>query len=224
MIEVRAEIPSTFHDPIRTALAVRGRFALTNEIEIGLRWSAIAFHESIDTGGGVDGTNTAGKAVQLDFVYQVFSWLGAQASVPFYLDPFAMGLTLGAPMQGNLGPLRFFGGRDLVQVKLAKFTPAWDDPLTNEVMVGIDRVNGVLSDGRVNILFGVAYQLRNDVALIAEGGWVYEDFENADNPVPLWLTGMWSPSNKFDLGLQAGFNSLDDLDTFGVRLFAGLRI
>jgi len=226
MAEIRVEAPFSFEEPLLgVSLAARGRFAVSDDIEVGLRWSAIAFHESVPTGGGVDGTNTAGKAIELDVVYRVFDWLGAQVSVPFYVDPFAMGITLGAPMQGNIGPLRFFFGRDLVQIKVAKFVPYWDNPVVNEGLVAADNVNAVTSNGRVNILFGAAYQARDDFALIAEGGWVYEDFSNNDNPVPLWLSGIWSPSNKIDLGLQTGFGSLDQpTDSFGVRLFAGLRI
>lgn len=232
MAEARLDVPfviGTDSGSARTspllgvALALSGRFGVTDDIEIGLRYGAVAFHESIAM-GPVDSNVTAGRAVQLDFVYQIFHWLGAQVSVPFYLDPYAMGLTFGAPMQAELGPLQFFGGHDLVQINVVKFFPEWSSPVVNDLQVEADEINQVISDGRVNILFGVRYQVNDEVAISAESGITFEDFENSDNAVPFRVGPIYSPSNMLDFGLETGFLRLDESDSFFVQAMAALRI
>ncbi|MBT8493451.1 MAG: hypothetical protein KJO07_10375, partial [Deltaproteobacteria bacterium] len=209
---------------VGAGLSLRARFAITDEIEVGLRWGAVSLHEAYEP-PPVDSNITGGRALQADFVYQVFDWLGAQASIPFYVDPFAMGITLGAPMQGEVGPLQFFGLRDLVTVKIAKFMPFPNEPVANEVQAQLDEINFTESDGRVNINFGVAYQQTDAMAFIAESGIIFEDFDNADNEVPLKLSALYARSNKLDVGAQIGSRSLDEVvETFFARVFVNLRI
>lgn len=204
-------------------LAVQGRFGVTDKAEVGLRWGAVAFHEKIGTPPS-DSSVTSGRAVQLDAVYQIFGWLGAQVSLPFYLDPFAMGLTLGVPLQGEIGPIRFYGLRDLVQIKLVKFAPIPNAVIYNDAQIDLDELNTTLPDGRLAFSFGAIYQHSDAFSIMAESGWILEDFKNRDAAVPLKVGPLYSPNNKIDVGLLTGFTRMDETDSFFLSLLAALRI
>ncbi|MEM9489779.1 MAG: hypothetical protein AAGC55_11575 [Myxococcota bacterium] len=216
MSEITIDVLSNVDAYFSTAL-IEARYGITRQAQLGLGYGP----------GAVDSDGfTAGKAVSIDVHYLLADWLAVQVELPILLDPFSMGLTLGAPLRFRFGErFALIGGHDLVHIALRRFVPAVGDPLFNEAQVAIDEVDTILDSGELRLLGGAIYQLKPNLALLAELGLLARDFAITDAGVPLLATLTYSVSNKFDLGARIGFRDLGDADeTFGATLQLALRI
>jgi hypothetical protein len=167
-----------------------------------------------------------GKAFSVEGAYTLLpDHLAVSVSLPFYADPFASSLVLGAPFRINVNDkLAFFGGQDLIEVAFNKWPVRPGDPEFNLDEVQRDAPGKTpFSRGAVNIQFGAQVQLKKNLAL---SGWTrlhFEDFNGDDLPKPLYLGIMWSKWN-IDLGARMGFARMDESDSFGIGLSAAYRL
>src|SRR6266545_938001 len=213
MTEATIDAPSTFNPYVLSGL-LGARHGVTRQIQAGLRYG---------TGTLRDGDYFAGKAFSVDGEYQVFPWLAGQVSLPILVDPFAMGVTLGAPMKFTfLDRLRFDIFRDFIAFKVSRFAPSVADAAFNDAQVQLDETNTALDDGEINLNAGATWQLRPDLAIEGRYGLKARDFEfRSDSPTLLDVGLIYSSTNKIDIGGRLGFADLNDADTtFGVWLLA----
>jgi hypothetical protein len=223
MTEVQLALPNRF-DPYVQNLVLAGHHGVTDKIQAGIRYGGFSFVAA-------DGNSEflVGKTFAVDGFYQVFPWLAGQLSVPILVDPFAAGVTLGAPIQFTFfDKLRLTAGRDLVTFRLSRFAPSAEDPSETEVLVVLDETgaDAAIPDGELNVNVGAAYQHRENLAIDARFGIRYIDFKSGSNDPTLFDVGVrYSTSNKVDVGGRIGFSDLNDAGgTFGLYLVAAYRI
>lgn len=216
MALVRLDVPVNV-DPFSAGPVLTAGYGITDKAELTLRYNGGALTED---------DYITGKAVGLDFVYELTSWIAVQAGIPMYMDPFAMGLTLGAPMKFRLGDkVALEGGRDFFKVKLAKFVPELESAAANEALVALENVGTTLPAGSLRFVGDVTYQKSAKLALLASFGLIANDFGTTDAVWPLDLGVSFSPSRKLDLGGHLGMADLtDNVDTLYVSLFVGYRL
>jgi hypothetical protein len=98
--EVRLDL-RMFPDPVDAEASFKFRFGVTRQIQVGVRYGIGGFYND---GKGADPKvrfNT-GKAVAIDFQYLIQEWLAPRLSIPMYVDPFAIGVTLGPSLKFRL--------------------------------------------------------------------------------------------------------------------------
>lgn len=216
MSQAQLRVPVNF-DPLVASGVIRGDYGITSQYQIGLEYGLGTYTS--------DGFAT-GKALALEGRYLIADWVAAQVRLPVYLDPFAAGLTLGAPMQFTFfDKMRFVFGQDLVSFKLAKFVPNVANAAENDGLIAKDKIGELVPDGEINISMTVVYQMDDTMTIDTQFGMRAVDFSTDDAPVYLYSGIRYSPSNKLDFGARIGFGRLDDaLETLGVDLFAAIRI
>jgi len=217
MTEVTLDAPNSFNPYVQSGL-LGARHGITSQIQAGLRYG---------TGTLYDGDYFAGKALSVDGEYQVFHWLAAQLSVPILVDPFSMGVTIGAPMKFTLlDRLRFDILRDMVTFKVNRFAPSVVDAAYNDRQAVADEANSVIDDGEINANAAATWQLQSHLAIEGRFGVKARDFEFAsDSPTAFDLGLIYSSSNMVDIGGRMGFSDLNHTDeSFGLWLLAALRI
>ncbi len=205
-----------FFDPFRTAGQLVAAYGITAEIEAQLRYGIGSYSNDASK-------YYAGKSVALGGVYQVMPWLGAQLELPILLDPFAMGVTLGAPLKFRFDKFALFVGRDLVTFKIAKFAPIVEDALATEALRAAEEVNAILPDGTLRITGGIIYALKPNMSITGETGIVAVDFAG-DEATWLLRASVAMESKRFDYGARLGIEDLDDTESINLALFGSLRI
>jgi hypothetical protein len=224
MTEVSLTLPNTFN-PYVQSFVLGGQHGVTEEIQAGLRYGIGTFVAS-------DGDSEffAGKAFALDVRYQIFSWLAGQLSLPLLVDPFAMGVTLGAPFQFTFfDRLRLYGGGDLLTLSVSRFAPQVDNAAHNAAFVALDETGTALPSGHLFISGGAIYQHQPHIAFDARVG-VYTVFKSLNDssstdPLLFDVGATYSTSNKVDVGARIGFADLNDAGgSFGLHLLAALRL
>jgi hypothetical protein len=217
-IDVRANI-----DP-NIGATLRARYGITRQIQAGLRYGiGAAFDPDGDGGDGV--SFKTGKAISVDVSYLVFDWLAAQVSVPIYLDPFAIGLVLGAPVKFHFADkFALFAAQDVVELQLDGFVPSVTNEAANVANAAALDTNTDTSDGTLRFSGGAIFQLEPDLAIIGYLAAELRDFKSQDLGYPIEVTVQKSLSSSFDIAGRLGFDDIGDGETFGVRLSAQLRI
>ena len=211
-------------DPYDGNTTLRGRFGITKKIQIGLEYNIGGFFD--DVAGDDKIKFNTGKAIGLDVTYSVFEWLAVRVALPFYLDPFAMGATIGAPLKFRIGSrFAFGGGADLLTFKIVKFVPSTTDERINDLnSYFVDSGTGT-SDGALTFSGFAIYQLKPNVAIGGDVGLRYEDFSDTNTPFMLRARAQYSVSNKLDFGGAFGFGDVAEWrDTTLLNLYAQLRI
>jgi hypothetical protein len=218
-IDLRANI-----DP-NVGATLRARYGITRQVQVGLRYGVGGAFDP-DGDGGEGTTFKTGKAISIDATYLVFDWLAAQVSVPIYLDPFAIGLVLGAPVKFHFADkFALFAAQDIVEFNLDGFVPSVTNEKANVLNAAFLDNNTDTSDGTLRFSGGGIFQLDPDLALIGYFAAELRDFRSQDLGYPLEVTLQKSLSPSFDVAGRVGFDDLGEAgDTFGVRLSAQLRI
>lgn len=195
--------------PIDAELGLRARYGVTRQIEIGLAYGIGGFYN--DGKRNKTRFNT-GKAVAIDVAYLATDWIAPRLTVPMYVDPFAIGLELGAPVKCRFGErLAVVGFEDVVGFKLIgdKFLPDLRREKANEAAVD-QLVSGTIqSDGYVRLDGGVVYQLAPDLAASGRFGVTFDDFTSADAATSLRALIQFTPTQALDLVGEAGWDRLD---------------
>lgn len=184
---------------------LRGAFGVTQDLQVGVTYGIGM--ERLSPAEGDKGF-VEGRAFSLDAGYTIIpGWLAAQLSVPFYVSPFAMGVTVGAPFRVVIREKNaIFGGHDLVQIRLKEFPvdPA-DVAYNTRVREAVEK-----PVANLNINLGALHEFKPNLTGSLQLGYRMIDMSSADAPVSLLLGLIWSKDARFDLGFQAGVLRLDD--------------
>ncbi|HTM22937.1 MAG TPA: hypothetical protein VL172_20585, partial [Kofleriaceae bacterium] len=209
-----------FFDPFRTAGQLRAGYGITRQIEVDLRYGIGSYSNDASK-------YFTGKSVAIGGVYQLLPSIGVQLEIPMLLDPFAMGVTLGAPCKFQFGKFSLFVGRDLLSFKLVKFAPVVEDALATEALV-VKEDTGVTQDvGALRLLGGIEYTLKPKMTIIGEGGLVANDFsgDDPDKAAILLRASLVVNTKKLDYGARLGIEDFDDASaSMNLALFGALRI
>jgi hypothetical protein len=210
-------------DPYDGNTTLRGRFGITRQIQIGLEYNIGGFY---DDGSGDGVRFNTGKSIGLDVQYLIQDWVAVRLALPFYLDPFSMGMTLGAPMKFRILPKLAIGGfHDLLSITFKNFVPSTTDEAYNELNAMLVDSGTGLPDGNIRISAWAWYQMKPNLALGGEMGLTFEDFKDSDVPYSLRGRIQYSTSKKLDFGGAFGFGDLADAsNTIQLNLYAQLRI
>jgi hypothetical protein len=219
-IQVSLDMPFTISDTPFLTQVFRGAYGITTDLQVG-----ISYGFGLQTLSPA--SYNAGKAFSLDAAYTILPGiLAAQASLPFNMDPFASGISLGVPFRLTImDKWAVFGGQDLVQVRIYKYAPDVANPVYNEAIErGLD-ANSTDHYGNVNLSFGGLYQAKPNIAVTWAWAWRWDNFDDDDKPVSSFVGLTWSQNNRFDLGARAGFTRVDDpKDSFTLGLSAAYRL
>jgi hypothetical protein len=215
----------TRFDPFDLELGLRARYGITRQWQIGLRYLIGGVYDDPTSMDEATAFNT-GKAFGIDVTYLVFDWLAAHVTLPMYVDPFAMGMTVGAPMKFRFkDKVALVLLDDLIDVRFTKFVPSLVNEQQNEANRASYEVNGITSDGNINLKFGAIYQQKPNMAFRFNFFQSFVDFGDDDNPTGIEGIVQYSPSADMDVSGRVGIDALDQADsTFGVILAAAYRI
>jgi hypothetical protein len=228
MTEIGLDVRSNF-DPVDTEFGLRARFGITKQAQIGVRYGIGGLYED-----GVtmkSGFNT-GKAFGLDFTYLVFDWMAGKITLPMYVDPFAMAVTLGAPMKFVFKEkYAIVALDDFLEIRILKFIPSLTNESANEFNVFEYNRNTSLRSSNVYLRVGGIYQMKPNMAIKANlkqtipgGG---DNEASTSNETPLGLEGIFqfSPNAKMDVTGRLGIEDLASPgETFGLVIAAAYRI
>lgn len=221
--EVRLDIRS-FPDPFDTEFALRARYGITRQAQAGVRYSIGGFYD--DGKGEAKSTFNTGKAVALEFQFLVLDWIAPRVTIPMYVDPFAIGMTLGGQMKFKiLDKLALVGFEDVVGFKLTdKFVPDIENERVNEFQADNLVDNQINSDGYLRFDGGVVYQAKPNLAVGGRLGVTFNDFSDNDASSSLRLTGQLTPKKMIDLIGQIGWFALDTNSSFHIQVGVAVRI
>lgn len=213
MVELGVNAP-LFASPAAVTAALRARYGVTERVEVGLRYAALGADE--------DGAAT-GKGLALDVVVGITDWVAAQLSVPMLFDPFAMGVTLGAPLKFTfVQRFSLVFGADLVSFRIKEFVPSYVDPRQDEANADALETDTLVSRGNYRLVGGAIYQLEPHMALSADFGVVSEDFGRGSTLVPLGGTFTYSAAPYLDFSARMGLDDVGRGSTFSIA--AGLAV
>lgn len=218
--------------------SLRARYGITREFQIGLTYVlGGVFHKPQGSFSSLppgDIQFKPGKAVGLDFTYLVHDYVGIRLGVPIYIDPIAVGLTLGVPIKVQLNNKIAVGGLDdLLNFKLHNFAPSFYSEGQNaRYAFEINSMTNTSTPrGELRLAGYVQYQQQANLAIIGRIGATYSDFsanrgDSGYGGQTYFLRGglQYSPKRWFDIGFSLGWESLADLSSLGLGGFAAVRI
>ncbi len=212
-------------DPgLRATQVLRAGYGVTHDIQVG-----VSYGFGLQLFDPPEGAKSfeAGKAFSVDVAYTILpDHLAVSVSLPFYADPFASSVTIGAPFRFKMGDkLAIVGGQDLIEIGFNKWPVRVADPEFNLGQAYLDQNPGQaqVSSGAINLQFGAVVELKPNLALSGTTRLHFEDFNGDDLPVPLFFGLTWSKWN-LDLGGRLGFVRLDETKSFAVALSAAYRL
>ena len=196
---------------------LRGTYAITSEAQVGLRYGFGAFTED-----GFD----VGKAVSLDTQYRITDNISAQVSIPIFLDPFALGVVLGAPMQFTFfDSFRLSFGEDLVAIKVHEFLPSIDNAAQNSAAIANLEDNTITPLWIGKAALRAVYQQSEKLALDAQFGVQFDDRDDTANTTLFNIGATYVHNTDLDFGCRIGAASLSEfVETLGLSIFASYRI
>jgi hypothetical protein len=227
--EIGLDVRSTF-DSLDTSLGLRARYGITRQIQVGLRYGIGGLYNDIEDASDSAVFNT-GKAVGLDVTYLIKDWVAAKITLPVYVQPFAMAVTLGAPMKFRFGQrFAIVALDDFLDIRLTKFIPSLTDERYNELAVAAVETETSRPSALIHIRAGVIYQLKPKMAIkgnvtqtIVQG--TNEAFSSSKSPFGLEGLLEYTVSPKMDVTGRIGIDAFDSAsETFGLMVAAAYRI
>jgi hypothetical protein len=218
--------------PYAGSTALRARYGITNKLQLRLTYMIAGIFDDPATVETKQGLH-AGKAIGLDVTYLIQDWVGVSVGVPLYINPFALSLTIGAPLKFTFADKFAIGGLDdLLNIKLDNFAPTFYQEVQNATNAVTTQTNTVHSAGELRFSAFGEYQYEPDFAIIARFGVQLEDFATgkADACVGecettfLHVGFQYSPRNYLDLGISIGFDDLAHGGSFAPSGFLAFRI
>lgn len=196
--------------PLDAEFSLQARYGITRQIQLGAAYGIGGFYND----GKRDKTRfNTGKAVSLDLTYLATDWVAARLAVPMYVDPFAIGLVLGAPVKFRFGEqFAVVGFEDVLGIKLLgdQFLPSLRREQINEQAVDALTSGTIQSDGFFRLDGGVVYQLAPDLAVSGRFGITFDDFSSKDAASSLRALVQFTPARSVDLVGEAGWDRLDE--------------
>jgi hypothetical protein len=216
MSEISLGLP-VFVDPFSAGATLRGNYGITSEVQIGLRYGMGAFSE--------DGFEV-GKAVSIDAQYLFTDNISAQLSIPMFLDPFALGVVLGAPMKFTFfDSFSLVFGQDLISIKVHEFFPSIDNAAANAGAIALRESNTTVPLWLGNASLRAIYQMNDKMALDAQFGTIFDDTATTESSVQFNVGVLHAHTNKLDFGARLGATDLSlFVESLSINLFANLRI
>lgn len=213
-----------YPSPVDVELRLRARYGITRQAQIGVQYGIGGLYN--DGKKGKVGWNT-GKAVSIDFSFLVTNWIAPRIAIPMYVDPFAIGIELGAPVKFRFGDkFAIVGFEEVVGFKLQgdKFLPDVDSERRNEALADVIETNTLTPDGYIRIDFGAVYQVEDNLALTGRFGVTLDDFKGDDSASSLRGQVQFTPKKMLDLTGEIGADRLDDAHSFHVTGAIAVRI
>jgi hypothetical protein len=219
--------------PYAGASSLRARYGITRQVQLGLTYlMAGIFAEEDFVVGSSAGTKVhPGKAVGLDVTILAQNWIGIRVGVPVYIDPVAVGLTLGAPLKFVFGDKVAIGGLDdLLSIKLSRFAPSFYQEATNVGLARASETNSVISKGFLRFSGFGTYQHKPNMAFVGRIGVTMDDFSSTKSNAGGGLTTFlrvglqYTAKKRIDIGGSLGFDNLARGGTFGPQVFINVRI
>jgi len=223
--------------PFAMSDAVHARYGITDQIQIGVTYLYMGAYASELVFPGTTGNSFhSGKAFGFDVTYSIFDWLAVQVGVPFYVSPFALGLQIAAPMKFHLSDKFALGGLDdLLSISLHNFAPSFYQEVDNASAAQNLTTTTPNSHGHLRFSVYGIYQYTPNFAIMgrlgldddlgtSNGSNVPGGTLNGGTTVYLKAGFLYTPVHYLDVGLQLGFDSLNDGGSFGPQAFLALRI
>lgn len=214
-------------DPFQGAMALRARYGITRQAQLGLTYLL---------GGAFDDPKTLttdkvafhpGKAVGLDVTVLLQDWIAVRLGVPVYIDPVAVGLELGAPLKFVLTDKLAIGGMDdLLNIKLYRFAPSFYSEAQNATNAANEESDTTQSAGVLRFsLYGV-YQQTPKFAIIGRFGVAFGDINDTLHTGTAFIRGgfQFSPRKFLDVGLSVGWDDLSVAGGFAPAGYLAVRI
>ncbi len=209
--------------PYAGADALRARYGITRQVQLGLTYLLGGVFDDAKTVEDKVGFHP-GKAVGLDVTVLLQDWLAVKVGVPVYIDPVAVGLTLGAPMKFIFTEKFALGGMDeLLTFKLRKFAPSFYQEAANNAYAAA-APNTITSKGSLRPTVFGQYQQAPKLVLYGRFGFNLEDFEGNGSTAFIRAGFNYTPRRYLDLGLSLGFDDLSVKGSFAPAGFIALRI
>ena len=230
MTEVSID-PHVQVSPFHGTAALRGRYGITRQVQLGLTYVLGGVYD--DPGTVSDKTSFhPGKAVGVDVTILLRNFLGLKIGVPVYIDPVAVGMTIGVPMRFYLTEKFTLGGMDdLLTFKIRKFAPTFINDVDNARGAAFDENNTTQSRGQLRFSVYGIYQHKPNFALIGRAGVTIDDFSGTRNNfgyggqfTHLRAGFQFTPRRYLDLGLSVGFDDVSELGSFSPAAFLAVRI
>jgi hypothetical protein len=218
--EVGLDLKTRF-SPVDAEIGLAARYGVTRRWQVGARYLVGGIYEEGDRSGF-----HTGKAFAVDVSYLVFDWLAASLTLPFYVDPFAMGVTLGAPMKFRFGDtFAIVALDDILDIRVAKFIPDLTSQSANAVLVESYRTNTLRSRANLHLRVGAIVQMSPELAIRGNLSQSYINFDKDRDPTGLEVLGQYSLRPEMDLIGRLGFDDLAAASsTFGLLLAVQYRI
>jgi hypothetical protein len=218
--------------PFASSDALRARYGITRQVQLGLTYVYGGFYANKDfLAGETAGTKFhVGKAVGLDVSVLLQNWIAVKIGVPVYISPLAVSMTLGVPMKFVFTDKFAIGGfDDFISVKLKRFAPSLYQDYLNAQGKDNDQTGTIESRGVINVSIYGLYQQTPKMVLIGRAGLIANDFGSGKanvGDVPTFLRAgfQYSPRKYLDLGASLGFDDMAHPGTFGPAGFLALRI
>lgn len=225
--EVALDVRSTF-DPVDLETALRARYGITRQVQVGLRYLIGGYYDDDPIMDDKAAFNT-GKAFGVDVTYLVYDWLGAHVTLPFYVDPFAMGVTVGAPMKFRFGEegkgWAIVALDDFLEIPIVEFVPSLLSERANEFAVDAIETGDVRPNGNLHLRGGIIKQFSPQMAIKGNIVQTFVDFGDTDNPTGLEAMIQYSPTKDLDVTGRLGIDALDQYkSTTGLIIAAAYRI
>lgn len=217
--------------PAMASTALRARYGITRQVQLGVTYLFGGLYD--DPATTMEKTAFhPGKAVGLDLTVLVKKWLGVKLGVPVYVDPGAVGITLGAPLRFRFGEKLTIGGMDdFVHVAVEKFAPSLYQEAYNALAAATSQnSNTIQSRGALHFSGYGIYQYLPKLAIIGRAAVHLEDFSpnrtDGGGGITTSIRGgfQYTPRKYLDLGLSLGFDDLAHGGTFAPAGFLAVRI
>jgi hypothetical protein len=218
--------------PFMSGDALRARYGITRQVQLGLTYVFAGIFDDPATLQQKQGIH-AGKAVGLDVTVLLQDWIGVRLGVPFYVNPIAVSIALGAPIKFKLTDKFALGGLDdLLNIKVKRFAPTFYQEAQNAAQASNIMLNTISSAGELRFSFYGIFQYQPNFAIIGRAGIQMEDFATGktDGCAGECLTTFihagfdYSPRKYLDLGLNIGFDDLAHGGSFAPAGFLAVRI
>jgi hypothetical protein len=217
--------------PAMASTALRARYGITRQVQLGVTYLFGGLYDDPETPMEKTAFHP-GKAVGIDVTVLVQKWMGVKVGVPVYVDPGAVGVTLGAPMRFRFGERLTIGGMDdLVHVAVEKFAPSLYQEGFNALAAATSlNSNTIQSRGALHFSGYGIYQYLPKLAIIGRAAVHLEDFSpnrtDGGGGITTSIRGgfQYTPRKFLDLGLSLGFDDLAHGGTFSPAGFLAVRI
>jgi hypothetical protein len=227
-----ALMPHAVASPFAATTVLRARYAVTSQVQLGLTYVIGGiFREPGSTRSGQ--AFHPGKAVGLDATVLLQPWIGVSLGMPIYINPLAISVAIGAPINFSFGDKFALGGLDdFLNIRVSRFAPTFYQEVQNATNATTNMSNTIHSRGELRVsLYGI-YQYQPNLAIILRAGIQMEDFASGKTDgctgecLTNFLSGgiSYSPKPFIDLGLALGFDDLAHGGSFAPAGFLAFRI